>query len=268
MPARTTPRPWSPSLWGAHLLLVVVLAATVLLGYWQFHVSRDHRAQQVTQLAHEQPKPLGDVMGNNDPFPGDELGRPVTISGTWVPGATLYVSQPGGGYWVISPIAVGRDASAPAMYVVRGWSRTTTSTQPTGPVTVVGWLEPDVSDMSLTDTNPKDDVLPQLQLSLAMPHVHQDLYGGYAVIADQQGGWSVATHNDGTTGLRTVPEPAAPKADPTTGLRNLLYAFQWWLFGCFAIYIWWRHVREVTHPAPVEEPDSADTQDEAVISQA
>lgn len=266
MPARPAPRPWSPRLWGAHLLLVVVLAATVLLGYWQWHVSRDHRAQQVAQLAHEQPKPLGDVMGNNDPFPGDELGRPVTISGTWVGGATLYVSQPDGGYWVISPIAVGGDASAPAMYVVRGWSPTTTSTDPSGPVTVVGWLEPDVSDMSLTDTDPGDDVLPQLQLSLAMPHVRQDLYSGYAVVADAQGGWGVATHNDATAGLRTVPEPAAPKADPTTGLRNLLYAFEWWLFGCFAIYIWWRYVRDVTRPKDDEGTAEREAERDAVPS--
>jgi surfeit locus 1 family protein len=205
-------------------------------------------------------------MGNNDPFPGGELGRPVTISGTWVKGATLYVSQPGGGYWVISPIAVGGDASAPAIYVVRGSSPTTTSTEPSGPVTVVGWLEPDVSDMSLTDTNPSDDVLPQLQLSLAMPHVHQDLYGGYAVEADQQGGFSVATHNDATAGLRPVAEPAAPKADPTTGLRNLLYAFQWWLFGCFAIYVWWKHVREVTRPVEEQGADEPDVEHHAVPS--
>ena len=25
-----------------------------------------------------------------------------------------------------------------------------------------------------------------------------------------------------------------------TGLRNLAYALQWWVFGAFALYMWWR----------------------------
>jgi surfeit locus 1 family protein len=260
-------KPWSPRLWGAHALLVVALAATVLLGYWQWHVSRDHRASQVASFAHEQPKPLTDVMSHNDPFPGSELGRPVEISGTWVPGSTVYVHHDGG-YWVASPIAVGAAGpSTPAIYVVRGWSPTPTSTDASGAVTVVGWLEPG-EDGDTIDTHPHDDILPAMQLSLALAHTDRDLFSAYAVVADHQATWTVTTQNDGTTGLRAVAEPAAPKADPTTGLRNLLYAFQWWVFGCFAIYIWWRHVRDVTHPAPDDEPASSDAQTDVVPSDA
>ena len=29
-----------------------------------------------------------------------------------------------------------------------------------------------------------------------------------------------------------------------TGLRNLLYAIEWWFFGAFAAFIWWRWVRD------------------------
>ena len=35
-----------------------------------------------------------------------------------------------------------------------------------------------------------------------------------------------------------------PGADASTGLRNLLYAFQWWVFGAFAIFMWWRWLTE------------------------
>ena len=35
-----------------------------------------------------------------------------------------------------------------------------------------------------------------------------------------------------------------PGADASTGLRNLLYAFQWWVFGLFAIFMWWRWLME------------------------
>jgi hypothetical protein len=40
-------------------------------------------------------------------------------------------------------------------------------------------------------------------------------------------------------GLRAVTPPVG---DPTwsAGLRNLAYALQWWLFGGFAVFLWWR----------------------------
>ena len=28
------------------------------------------------------------------------------------------------------------------------------------------------------------------------------------------------------------------------GLRNLLYALQWWVFGAFALFVWWRHLAD------------------------
>lgn len=256
---------WSPRLWGAHLLLLVALAATVMLGYWQYHVSQNHRAAQVDGIEHAQPRPLDDVMGHNEAFPDAALGRPVLIQGTWVPGGTLYVHQ-AGGYWVVSPVSVG-GPGRPAIYVIRGFSATPHASTPTGTTSLVAWLEPDGAD-STPDPNPNDDVLPSLQLALAVPHVRQDLYSAWAVSADDQATWRVAQSNDGTAGLTPVPDPGGAKADATTGLRNLLYAIEWWLFGCFAIYIWWRYVRDATKPAPVEEPDSADTQDHAVTSQS
>jgi surfeit locus 1 family protein len=239
--------PWSPRLWGAHAVLLVVLAGTVMLGYWQWHVSRDHRADQVASLAHETPRPLTDVLGHDASLQATDQGRPVTITGTWVDSGTLFVQQDAGGYWVITPIAVGA-ATDPAIYVVRGSTTTRTAPPVSGSTTVVGWLEPDWQDSSPVPAGLPADVLPRLQLSLAAPHVHQDLFGAYAVVADQEGSWQVATSNDGTAALTSVPSPAAPKPDATTGLRNLLYAIEWWLFGCLAVYIWWRWIQEQLHP--------------------
>lgn len=275
---------WTPRLWGAHLLLVVALAATSALGYWQWHVSADHKAAQVDSIAHEPPRPLPDLMGHEESFPDAALGRPALIRGTWVPGGTLYVHH-SGGYWVVSPVAVG-GAGKPAVYVIRGFSKTPHAATPSGRTSLVAWLEPDGAD-STPDANPRDDILPSLQLALAVPHVHQGLYSAWAVSADAESSWPVSTTNDGTAGLRPVPDPGGAQASATTGLRNLLYAFQWWLFGCFAIYIWWRHVRDVMQPEPVLDPavepgveptveraaeaaadaDSGDPQDRVVPSQ-
>ena len=37
---------------------------------------------------------------------------------------------------------------------------------------------------------------------------------------------------------------SVPEVSGSTHLRNLLYAFQWWIFGGFAIYIWLRWCRD------------------------
>ena len=35
-----------------------------------------------------------------------------------------------------------------------------------------------------------------------------------------------------------------------TALRNLLYAVEWWVFGAFAAFIWWRWVRDQQAAGP------------------
>jgi cytochrome oxidase assembly protein ShyY1 len=37
-----------------------------------------------------------------------------------------------------------------------------------------------------------------------------------------------------------------PESEPPSGfaLQNLSYALQWWLFAGFAVFFWWRLVRD------------------------
>ena len=60
-------------------------------------------------------KLLADVMGPDDPFPGDKVGQPVVLEGTWVPDGTVFVSgrerDGADGYWAVTPLAIG-DAGA------------------------------------------------------------------------------------------------------------------------------------------------------------
>lgn len=253
-------------MWGVHALALLVVVATALLGWWQWTVSEGHKADKSAALAHAAPVPLSRVMGHNDAFPGAETGRPAVLRGVWVPDGTVYVSGHQGGYWVATPLAVGSSAAAPAMYVVRGWvaSPHDAPAAPSGPATVVGWLQPPEAG-GLTDDDPSDDVLPELAISDAMNHVKQDLYSGYAVVA--HGSWPAADTpaNDGSAGLEAAQVNSMPQASFTTGLRNLLYALEWWVFGAFALYVWWRYVRETTSPAPAEDL-AADAQEDAVPS--
>ena len=61
-------------------------------------------------------------------------------------------------------------------------------------------------------------------------------------------GWCDAPGDPAYNQAVTLPYPASaehlPGADASTGLRNVLYAFQWWVFGAFAIFMWWRWLQE------------------------
>lgn len=240
----------APRYWGAHLLMVVLVAAAIGLGVWQWSAWQANRAAAATDLTHATPLPLADVMGGDDPFPGDRVGQPVEVSGTWVPGGTVYVSgreQDGtDGYWVVTPLAVGGPEGS-AMPIVRGWvaSPDDAPPPPTGTAEVTAWLQPP-EGTGETDPDPTDDVLPQLRIADLIQHVDQDLYGAYGVATKAEPGLERATLDQ------------LPDAGTFTGVRNLFYAIEWWFFGAFAIFIWWRWVTETTaerrneeHPADV-----------------
>ena len=58
-----------------------------------------------------------------------------------------------------------------------------------------------------------------------------------------------------------------PPAGRFTGLRNILYAIEWWVFAAFAAFLWWRHVRDATAEPLDGEPAAADDPAGAVPSE-
>ena len=120
-------------------------------------------------------------------------------------------------------------------------------TPPTGDSTVVARIQPAEQDDS-TDEDPDDDVLPSLRIPDFVPRLDQDLYSAFVIL-------------DEPAALRGSLEPvtaaALPSPPASTGLRNLLYAVQWWVFGAFAVAVWWRWSRdelEAARAAGAEEP--------------
>ena len=48
-----------------------------------------------------------------------------------------------------------------------------------------------------------------------------------------------------------------PEVSSTDHLRNLLYAFQWWIFGGFAVYVWGRWCRDQLEARPRRRPSGS-----------
>jgi cytochrome oxidase assembly protein ShyY1 len=213
--------------------MLVALAAAIALGLWQYGVWGHHRSDESHTLVDAHARGLTGVMGPDSAFRGNDVGRPVSLSGSWLPSGTVYVKDRTHagrrGYWVVTPVSIGRSA----MPVVRGWSAEPSATTPTGTVDVTGWLQP--SEDVGTDDAPHDKVVPTLSTAALAQYVDRDLYSAYVV---------ARTASSGTTGLAAVGPPQTPKVSVWTGVRNLLYAFQWWVFGGFAVFVWVRWCRD------------------------
>jgi cytochrome oxidase assembly protein ShyY1 len=232
----------------AHLLALVCVGAAVGLGLWQYDAWQARRAAERVDLTHADPVEIADVLGPDDPFPADDVGRPVTVAGVWLPEATVLVSgreaaDGDAGSWLVTPLAVdGPDR--PAIPVVLGWlagkDPSAAPAPPTGEAEVVGWIQPG-EGTGEADEDPTDDVLPQLRIADLVQRVDQDMYGAYLIGREPAAGLEQATPDQ------------LPPAGTFTAWRNFAYAIEWWLFAGFALFIWWRHVREATSPRPEQE---------------
>lgn len=252
-PVEQRARWWSPRLWAAHLLALVCIGVAVGMGVWQYDAWQVRRAAEQQDLTGADPVAITSVLGPDDPFPGQDVGRPVTVAGTWLPEGTVLVSgreDDAGhdGFWVVTPLTVG-GPDQPAVPVVRGWVADTDSglaaAVPRGTAEVVGWIQPP-EGTGQADDDPDDDVLPQLRVADLVQRVDQDLYGGYVVLREPEAGLEPATLDQ------------LPPVGTFTALRNLLYAIEWWVFAAFAAFLWWRYVRDVTTDGPsVDAADQA-----------
>ncbi len=237
MTRRRLPPYLAPKILGLTVLALVMIAGMSAMGVWQLDVYRQSQAEDVAQVAHAKPVPLDTLLGPDQAFTAPAVARPVFAEGEY--DAKQFVVDRGSNPpWLVAPLVTD---SGSAILVVRGLLTGSTATSqtigqdlppaPGGKVRVVGSLEP--SEPQGHDTDLNDNRVPTLSTAQLISDVSHDLYSGYVVLRDQ-------------TPPSTLPQASAPQPDAsaTAGLRNLMYALQWWLFAGFVIFLWWRMVRE------------------------
>ncbi len=223
--------------------LIALLVAFTFLGLWQLSVARDDAQREALEKAPQQtPVALGTVMFPHTPFPGDASGRPVTMTGSYDATGQVLVADrrldgvPG--YWVLTPLVVDATgvAGSARIAVLRGFVTSGSGTgpppSPDGRVTVTGTLAPAESPASSSAALPAGQ-LGSVDLARLVNLWPGDLYNAFV--------FATTESPDVSPGVQRVPPPPIP-----TGLtwRNAAYALQWWVFGLFAAYMWWRMVRD------------------------
>ena len=235
---------------GLGLLAVVVVAMAVCfqLGLWQLHVAQDKGLADALRKAHEaRPVAVDTVLRPHQPFPNDQSGRTVTAEGAYAADDQFLVGprRLGGrsGFWVVTPLEV-RETGA-RLAVVRGFvtDATRPAEPPTGVVTVEGSLAPGESPADPPRGAPAwpQEARGSIDLAVLVNEWPGELYNAFVFAQSEKTEAGTAVDAAAAGGLERVPPP-----EVTGGLkwRNAAYALQWWIFGAFTLFMWFRMVRE------------------------
>lgn len=235
---------------GLTALAAVAVVLCTLGGTWQWTRTQDILAVERAALA--QPVPVQDLTTPGQALPPEAIGRPVEALGRYDTDQQRYVANREldgrAGLWVVAPVVL---PDGTRVAVLRGWvpdEQPAVDAPPDGPVRVSGVLQPgesfyegapETADGRLVAIT--DDGLARLWGDGLRP--------GLVVLTDQAPASPL--------GPRPVP-PSVRAADVSFPLQNFFYAFQWWFFAAFAVFVWVRYLRmDVREARAASEPTTA-----------
>jgi len=257
-------RPSTARLWlrltPLHLFALVALAACVAGGFWQLGAYEARQGDAARESAAEAPAPIVDVWGLGEPFRAELQDRRVTVDGRFAPAEQQFWVRgqlSGGRAWLVAPFLV--DGADGALLVVRGSTDAPRALPPVPDdrlsLSVV--LQPSQGGGQPLDA---DRVTTSITTPSLLNELPQRLWSGYGLLESR------AAYGDGdpAPGFGERVDPPDPDVSWTVGLKNLAYALQWWVFGLFAVFMWWRICRDQVDEARARhdatEPVRADDQ--------
>ena len=249
----TTPPPgfWAVARrprWIAALLLALAIAAGFsALGQWQ--MARSVASAPVDRADTETPVSLASLATPGTPVTDTQLGRMVTVSGELADGDFVVLSNRvnGGttGFWLVGHVTTDSGAE---LAVALGWAPTRAGAVAAEHSASIA--SPFIGRYLPSEPPDQPDVDKGVQSAASVPafinqwsHFGGTVYSGYVVARTP------------VDGLAKIDSPA-PSQDVSLNWLNVFYAAEWAIFAGFAIYLWYRLVKDVV-VAAAEGAESA-----------
>lgn len=223
--------------WIATLLLALAIASGfAALGQWQLSRSIDN-GTVIGAPDTEDSVPLTSIATPQTPVLEDQFGRRVSVSGTLVAGDTVVLAGRNNGsstdgFWAIGHIVTESGAS---LAVALGWAPDRASADKAAAGVK---LSGELTGRYLPSESPTDADIQKPTSALAVADLLNrwadpgPVYGGYLVLGQK------------VAGLEQITAPQ-PINEVSLNLLNVFYSIEWALFAGFAIYLWYRVVRDV-----------------------
>lgn len=216
---------------GALVLALVVAGVFAGLGQWQ--LERSIVEATVIERDTERAVPLESVAKPQEVTTTDASGRMATVACEFVEGDDVVITNrrsfEGTGSWLVRHCVTPRGDS---LAVAVGWSPETIRPglieSPEGPM--VGRYVPTESPQQSNFRERERSAIAVAEL-LNLWSAPGPVYGGYLVLGEApEGLLSIGTE--------------APPTERQLNWLNLFYAAEWAIFGVFALYLWYRLVKD------------------------
>ena len=222
---------------GWTLVMVIALASTAALGAWQYSVA--HRDDVAREVLAANPVDISELHRVGEYVQEHTYGHLVSAQGRLDCArglrVTLSSTTPA---WIVCPLILD-DGSAIAV-VLGQVSSDAAPPAMAEDVSLIGRLQPaqDTSQLSpMYQTTPD---VPYLNTDELVLRWRADVFDGYVVAT------RIAEGSKAMTFEKVKPLPKSALVLPPVGieLRNLLYAWQWWFFAAFIVFLWARFMRD------------------------
>ncbi|MUN07573.1 SURF1 family protein [Agromyces luteolus] len=247
-----------------------IAAGFALLAQWQ--VDRAVEQATVVERPTEEVRPFGEVVRPDGPTEQAATGQRVSVTGTIVPGDTVLVqgrlNDGVAGWWVVAHLEV-TDAAPGGLPVALGWAADEATALEVlaevdraaasgGELEVVGRFLPSEAPVA-----PAEDEDPQAMTTVAVAH----LINVWADYDDRPVYFGYVTATEPATGLDAIDSPP-PLQEAELNWLNVFYAVEWVVFAGFAVFLWYRLVKDAVQREREEAELEADEAAAATAAEA
>lgn len=215
------------------LALIAFVIATIFLGIWQWDRTND--ILRAERAAAAEPIALSELLNDDNTWDNNNIGRPVVLDGNFTDDQLALPNREFDqqvGEWIVTRFDTANNSIA----VVRGWLPNDPASPAHAPISTVptqvsGVLHP---DEEFYDGANLDAIVTMDHQALERVW-NTELVPGYVMLQD----YPIELIPADASAPVIVP-PTVDVGDVAFPLQNFFYAFQWWLFGLFAIAVYFR----------------------------